>query len=68
MIFDRFLEKIEVTRKIGHLHWEVMWHRFYENESYMILHSNIISGSSLKQNNSDLVFQTHTICLKWESP
>ena len=22
---------------IGHLHWEVMWHRFYENESYMIL-------------------------------
>ena len=29
---------------------------------------NTISGSSLKHNNSDLVFQTHTICLKWESP
>ena len=25
--------------QIGHLHLEVMWHRFYENESYMILPS-----------------------------
>ena len=24
---------------IGHLHEEVMWHRFYENESYMIFPS-----------------------------
>ena len=29
---------------------------------------NTISGSSLKQNNSALVFQTLTIRLKWESP
>ena len=29
---------------------------------------NTISGSSLKHNNSDLVFQTRTICSKWESP
>ena len=27
-----------------------------------------ISGSSFKQNYSDLVFQIRTICLKWESP
>ena len=25
--------------KIGHLHQEVMWHSFYENESYVILPS-----------------------------
>ena len=24
---------------IGHLHLKVMWHRVYENESYMILPS-----------------------------
>ena len=28
---------------------------------------NTISGSSLKHSKSDLVFQTRTICLKWES-
>ena len=52
---------------IGHLHYEVMWHRFYENERYMILPSKTISGSYLKQTNSDLVFQTRTIFLEWVS-
>ena len=37
-----------------------MWHRFYENESYMILPSKTIIGSYLKQNDRDLVFQTRT--------
>ena len=43
----------------GHL---VMWYHFYENESYMILPSK---NSEL--NNSDLVFQTRIIFLKWVS-
>ena len=44
-----------------------MWHHFYENESYIICLQKTISGSYLKQNNSDLVFQTRTIFLKWVS-
>ena len=40
---------------------------FDEYESYMILPSKTISGSYLKQNNSDLAFQTRTIFLKWVS-
>ena len=39
-----------------------MWYHFYENESYMILPSK---NSEL--NNSDLVFQTRIIFLKWVS-
>ena len=38
-----------------------MWRHVYENESYMILPWKTISGSYLKQNNGDLVFQTRTI-------
>ena len=53
-----------LTAWIGHLHSEVMWDRFYENESHMISPSKTISGSYLKQNNSDLGFQTSTILLK----
>ena len=34
------------------------------DESYMILPAKTISGSYVKQNNSDLVFQTRTIFLK----
>ena len=42
--FRRVLELSEhnwakISETIGHLHQEVMWHRFYENESYMILPS-----------------------------
>ena len=40
---------------------------FHANESYMSLPSKTISGSYLKHNNSDLVFQTRTIILKWVS-
>ena len=34
-----YILKIEARVQIGHLHYEVMRHRFYENESYMILPS-----------------------------
>ena len=37
---------------------------FVKNESYMIFPPKAISGSYLKQNNGDLVFQTRTILLK----
>ena len=37
---------------------------FIKNESYVIFRPKAISGSYLKQNNSDLVFQTRTILLK----
>ena len=36
----------------------------YENESYMIFLRKTISRSYIKQNNSDLVFQTRTSFLK----
>ena len=40
-----------------------MWHRFYENESYMILLClrKTISGAYPKQHKSDLFFQTRNI-------
>ena len=42
-----------------------MWHHFYENESYMIFPAKKkISGSYLKQNNSDLVFSNLDYFLK----
>ena len=43
---------------------EVMWHRFYENEVISLYLRQTISGSYLKQNNTNLVFQTRTIFLK----
>ena len=44
-----------------------MWHRFYEKKVIRFCLRKTISGSYLKQNNSDLVFQTRTIFLKWVS-
>ena len=41
-------------------------HHFYENESYMIFPSKKISGSYLKQNNSDMVFSNLHYFLKNE--
>ena len=45
-----------------------MWHRFLWKWKWNdFAFEKTISGSYLKQNNSDLVFQTRTIFLEWVS-
>ena len=61
-IFAQFFSSVT-----GHLHQEVMWHRFYEKKVIWFCLRNTISGSYLKQNHSNLIFQTRTIFLKWVS-
>ena len=55
---------------LDHLHWEVIWRTSFFSLKMKVIWfclRKTISGSYLKQNNSDLVFQTCTIFLKWVS-